>query len=146
MRLSQVLRSLINRRNSNAIDSADADAESLDRHRTSRNRNTTLVPDNLPPRSLENIRIHLKHASVDIGMSLVSFAIVINSAILIVAAAAFYYTPNGTTNGQVIVASYTTPSTCSKTDLDPSLRSFLPSHSLLLVKVPVSPSPLRVSW
>lgn len=64
-----------------------------------------MEPDDLPPRTLENIRIHITHASVDIGMSLISFAIVINSAILIVGAAAFYYTPDGSGSGQVVVAS-----------------------------------------
>ncbi|KAG8887880.1 hypothetical protein FRB99_004196, partial [Tulasnella sp. 403] len=37
------------------------------------------------------IRTHVRHASIDIILSLFCFAITINSAILIVAAAAFYY-------------------------------------------------------
>ncbi|CAE7115241.1 unnamed protein product [Rhizoctonia solani] len=44
--------------------------------------------------SVEFIRAHLKHAIVDIGrsiMSLLGFAVVINSAILILAGAAFFY-------------------------------------------------------
>lgn len=43
--------------------------------------------------SISNIRIHLAHATVDIVLSLIAFAMVVNSAILIVAAAAFYYGP-----------------------------------------------------
>ncbi|QRV86343.1 divalent metal cation transporter MntH [Ceratobasidium sp. AG-Ba] len=41
--------------------------------------------------SLEFIRVHLGHAIVDIVMSLLGFAVSINSAILILGAAAFYY-------------------------------------------------------
>lgn len=62
-----------------------------------------LKPDDLPPRSLSSIRIHINHASLDIALSLIGFAIVINSAILIVAAAAFYYSPN-LTPGSVVIA------------------------------------------
>ncbi|SPO29123.1 related to vacuolar transport protein ESP1 [Ustilago trichophora] len=97
VRLSRVIRSLISLRTG----TQDVDSESIRQSRRAR-----FTPDDLPPRTLENIRIHLKHASVDIGMSLVSFAIVINSAILIVAAAAFYYTESGAGgSGQVVVAS-----------------------------------------
>lgn len=56
----------------------------------------------LPPRSLRRIRLHIKHASVDIALSLMAFAITINSAILIVSAAAFYYRQDG--QGNIIVA------------------------------------------
>lgn len=56
----------------------------------------------LPPRSLRRIKLHIKHASIDIALSLVAFAITINSAILIVSAAAFYYRPDGQDN--IIVA------------------------------------------
>ncbi|KAG9079609.1 hypothetical protein FRC06_007629 [Ceratobasidium sp. 370] len=45
--------------------------------------------------SLEFIRAHLGHAIVDIVMSLLGFAVSINSAILILGAAAFYYGGNG---------------------------------------------------
>ncbi|SPO29805.1 related to vacuolar transport protein ESP1 [Ustilago trichophora] len=97
VRLSRVIRSLISHRTG----TQDVDSESIRQSRRAR-----FTSDDLPPRTLENIRIHLKHASVDIGMSLVSFAIVINSAILIVAAAAFYYTESGAGgSGQVVVAS-----------------------------------------
>ena len=58
-----------------------------------------------PPRStrlsLELIRIHLPHATFDIVVSLFSFALVINSLILIVAGAAFYYGNGGGAAGQV---------------------------------------------
>uniref|UniRef100_V5EA68 Uncharacterized protein n=1 Tax=Kalmanozyma brasiliensis (strain GHG001) TaxID=1365824 RepID=V5EA68_KALBG len=97
LRLSRVVRSLIRGRTG----TRGAETDSIDESQRQRDYQI----DTYPPRTLENIRIHIKHASVDIGMSLVSFAIVINSAILIVAAAAFYYTDNGTGSGQVIVAS-----------------------------------------
>lgn len=45
--------------------------------------------------SLEFIRDHLGHAIIDIVMSLLGFAVSINSAILILGAAAFYYGGNG---------------------------------------------------
>ncbi|SNX87506.1 related to vacuolar transport protein ESP1 [Melanopsichium pennsylvanicum] len=98
IRLSRILHTLISSRS--AAHHVD-DSESV--HFS--HRHATFVPDDLPPRTLENIRIHIKHASVDIGMSLVSFAIVINSAILIVAAAAFYYADSNAGSGQVVVAS-----------------------------------------
>ncbi|WFD29598.1 Manganese transporter smf1 [Malassezia sp. CBS 17886] len=53
--------------------------------------------DQLPaqlPMSLQSVQLHLKHASWDIAICLVLFAITINSAILIVASAAFYYGNN----------------------------------------------------
>lgn len=46
------------------------------------------------PVSLRRIQLHLSHASWDIAICLVMFAITINSAILIVASAAFYYGHN----------------------------------------------------
>lgn len=101
LRLSRIVRSLIHQR---ARTEHGANGESLQQSSLQGRINST--PDNLPPRTLENIRIHIKHASFDIGMSLISFAIVINSAILIVAAAAFYYTPDSVPGaGTVIVAS-----------------------------------------
>ncbi|KAG8746729.1 hypothetical protein FRC10_004033 [Ceratobasidium sp. 414] len=45
--------------------------------------------------SLAFIRAHLGHAVIDIVMSLLGFAVSINSAILILGAAAFYYGGNG---------------------------------------------------
>ncbi|KAG9127978.1 hypothetical protein FRC07_006572 [Ceratobasidium sp. 392] len=45
--------------------------------------------------SLSFVRAHLGHAIVDIVMSLLGFAVSINSAILILGAAAFYYGGNG---------------------------------------------------
>lgn len=109
IRLSRVIRSLISQRTGTAHNDQDEqnDPDSVhEPHRSSAAVGTRLTPDDLPPRTLESIRIHIQHASVDIGMSLVSFAIVINSAILIVAAAAFYYTQdNGGGSGQVVVAS-----------------------------------------
>ena len=100
LRLTRVVRSLISHRTG----TDDIETDSMRQRRRERYK-----AEDLPPRTLDNIRIHIKHASVDIGMSLVSFAIVINSAILIVAAAAFYYTDNGTgagtATGQVVVAS-----------------------------------------
>lgn len=42
-------------------------------------------------RSMRSIKVHLHHAQLDIAISLLSFALVVNSAILIVAGAAFYY-------------------------------------------------------
>lgn len=96
VRLSRVIRSLISQRTG----TEDLDSESAVRRRGT----GPTTPDNLPPRTLESIRIHINHASVDIGISLVGFAIVINSAILIVAAAAFYY-PIDNSRQQVIVAS-----------------------------------------
>ena len=102
LRLTRVFKSLLHHRTGmHDVEADDSIQSSLGR--TGAQRYPT---DDLPPRTLENIRIHLKHASFDIGMSLVSFAIVINSSILIVAAAAFYYTPNGTNgSGSVVVAS-----------------------------------------
>ncbi|CBQ70205.1 related to vacuolar transport protein ESP1 [Sporisorium reilianum SRZ2] len=99
--LTRIVRSLIHHRT--GTHDADPDTELNHPHRRSRTQH--VQPDDLPLRTLDNIRIHIKHASVDIGMSLVSFAIVINSAILIVAAAAFYYTPDGRGSGKVVVAS-----------------------------------------
>ncbi|TKY88065.1 hypothetical protein EX895_003161 [Sporisorium graminicola] len=101
LRLTGIVRSLIHQRT--GTHDVDPDTEENIPHR--RSKRQRLEPDDLPPRTLENIRIHIKHASVDIGMSLISFAIVINSAILIVGAAAFYYTPDGSGSGQVVVAS-----------------------------------------
>ncbi|SOV01966.1 related to vacuolar transport protein ESP1 [Ustilago sp. UG-2017a] len=103
IRLSPVVLSLISQRTNPTSATVHPDSESLSRSQ----RRNRFAPDPLPPRTLSNIRIHIKHASVDIGMCLVSFAIVINSAILIVAAAAFYYTDtnNPAGSGQVIVAS-----------------------------------------
>lgn len=99
LRLTRVVRSLMSSRTG----AHDVDTDSIEASREQRKADFKI--NDFPPRTLENIRIHIKHASIDIGMSLVSFAIVINSAILIVAAAAFYYTENGTGSGQVIVAS-----------------------------------------
>ncbi|KAK0556733.1 Manganese transporter smf1 [Tilletia horrida] len=45
-------------------------------------------PDKLPDVKLDMVKVHLPHASIDIALSLLAFAITINSAILIVAAAA----------------------------------------------------------
>ncbi|KAE8215700.1 hypothetical protein CF327_g1042 [Tilletia walkeri] len=45
-------------------------------------------PDATPEVKLEMVKTHLPHASIDIALSLLAFAITINSAILIVAAAA----------------------------------------------------------
>ena len=42
------------------------------------------------PRSFDYIRTHLHHAQLDIAISLIMFALVVNSAILVVASAAFY--------------------------------------------------------
>ncbi|SPO48209.1 related to vacuolar transport protein ESP1 [Moesziomyces antarcticus] len=110
IRLSRVVRSLIQHRTAphQTDTDDDDDAESLSSastRRRARSRYHDPAQKNLPPRTIDSIRIHIKHASVDIGMSLVSFAIVINSAILIVAAAAFYYTDSRTGPGQVVVAS-----------------------------------------
>ncbi|WFC94186.1 Manganese transporter smf1 [Malassezia brasiliensis] len=61
--------------------------------------------DKLPPQqpaSLEHIELSLKHASWDIAICLVLFAITINSAILIVASAAFYYGNNNTGDTEVV--------------------------------------------
>ena len=61
--------------------------------------------DRLPPQqpaSLEHIELSLKHASWDIAICLVLFAITINSAILIVASAAFYYGNNNTGDTEVV--------------------------------------------
>lgn len=99
IRLSRIVRSLISQRTGTTTDADSVDSEARQQRRN------RFAPEDLPPRTLENIRIHIKHASLDIGMSLVSFAIVINSAILIVAAAAFYYTDANTGTGQVVVAS-----------------------------------------
>ncbi|PWZ03585.1 natural resistance-associated macrophage protein, partial [Testicularia cyperi] len=56
----------------------------------------------LPPRSIRNLKLHIGHASVDIAISLVCFAIFINSAILIVSATVFYYQDGR--QGNLIVA------------------------------------------
>lgn len=61
--------------------------------------------DELPPQqpvSLEHIQLLLKHASWDIAICLVLFAITINSAILIVASAAFYYGNNRKGDTEVV--------------------------------------------
>ena len=47
--------------------------------------------DESQARSLRSIKIHVHHAQVDIVISLFSFALVVNSAILIVAGSAFFY-------------------------------------------------------
>lgn len=47
--------------------------------------------DESKKRSLRSIKLHVHHAQIDIMVSLFSFALVVNSAILIVAGAAFYY-------------------------------------------------------
>lgn len=101
LRLTRIVRSLIHHRT--GAHDVGSDTEQNQPH--SRSDAQPFKPDEFPPRTLENIRIHIKHASIDIAVSLVSFAIVINSAILIVAAAAFYYTPDGSGSGQVVVAS-----------------------------------------
>ncbi|PWN46564.1 natural resistance-associated macrophage protein, partial [Violaceomyces palustris] len=44
----------------------------------------------------DQVQRHLPHASWDIALSMIFFAITVNSAILIVAAASFYYTTDGT--------------------------------------------------
>jgi metal iron transporter len=46
-----------------------------------------------PAPSVASIKIHLAHATADIVLSLLCFALVVNSAILIVAAASFYFAP-----------------------------------------------------
>lgn len=51
---------------------------------------STPLPSSPSARSLGYIRTHLHHAQVDIAVSLLAFALVVNSAILIVASAAFY--------------------------------------------------------
>jgi metal iron transporter len=51
-----------------------------------------------PPRSLLDIQRHVSHASWDVALSLVIFALVINSSILIVSCAAFYNTTNPVTD------------------------------------------------
>lgn len=53
--------------------------------------------DKPPKVDIKTVRTHLPHASWDIALSLLFFAITINSAILIVASAAFYYGESGTT-------------------------------------------------
>lgn len=61
--------------------------------------------DSLPPRNpttLEHVQLHLNHASWDIAICLVLFAITINSAILIVASAAFYYGNNSSGDKEVV--------------------------------------------
>lgn len=61
--------------------------------------------DTLPPQpasSLRHIQLHLNHASWDIAICLVLFAITINSAILIVASAAFYYGHNQDGDTEVV--------------------------------------------
>ncbi|KAH8930100.1 natural resistance-associated macrophage protein [Atractiella rhizophila] len=49
------------------------------------------LSNNFVPPSLETIRAHLTHATIDVGLSLFGFAILINSSILIIGGAAFYY-------------------------------------------------------
>ncbi|KIO28562.1 hypothetical protein M407DRAFT_180434 [Tulasnella calospora MUT 4182] len=46
------------------------------------------------------VRTHLAHATVDIVLSLLCFAITINSAILIVAATSFYYRCDASGTGE----------------------------------------------
>ncbi|PKI83057.1 Manganese transporter smf1 [Malassezia vespertilionis] len=61
--------------------------------------------DQLPPRkpaSLRSIQLHVQHASWDIAICLVLFAITINSAILIVASAGFYYGNNANGDKEVV--------------------------------------------
>lgn len=55
-----------------------------------------------PQAALKHVKLHVPHASWDVALSLVFFAITINSAILIVAGAAFYYRADSP--GQEIVA------------------------------------------
>lgn len=55
-----------------------------------------------PPAALKHVRLHLQHASWDIAICLVLFAITINSAILIVASAGFYYGNNRTGDTEVV--------------------------------------------
>lgn len=55
-----------------------------------------------PQASLKHVKLHVPHACWDVALSLVFFAITINSAILIVAGAAFYF--NSENPGQEVVA------------------------------------------
>lgn len=65
-----------------------------------------MLPDNEPikrqPVSLRYMNVTLSHASWDIALCLVLFAITINSAILIVAAAAFYYGHNNNGETEIV--------------------------------------------
>lgn len=61
------------------------------------------------PRTLEMIRIHIMHVSIDITISLITLAIAINSAILIVAGAVFFYgdaVPPGSSDVADLFAAY----------------------------------------
>lgn len=55
-------------------------------------------PASNQPRSMRSIVVHLHHAQVDIAVSLFSFALVVNSMILIVAGAAFFYNADAPAN------------------------------------------------
>jgi metal iron transporter len=55
-------------------------------------------------RSLSDIRCHVRHASWDIALSLIFFALVINSSILIVASAAFHNTNDEETASDLFAA------------------------------------------
>jgi metal iron transporter len=70
---------------------------------------STIEEDPDLPRTLEMIRIHIMHVSIDIAISLITLAIAINSAILIVAAAVFFYgtdIPSGSANVADLFAAY----------------------------------------
>lgn len=66
-------------------------AEGEDKKQPSSAKSSSVTSEYVAPRTLACVRAHLGHAQFDIAGSLLGFAVVINSAILIVAAAVFYY-------------------------------------------------------
>jgi metal iron transporter len=50
-------------------------------------------------RALSFVKAHLRHAIADVVSSLLGFAVIINSFILVLAAAVFFYSPTGPTEG-----------------------------------------------
>jgi metal iron transporter len=61
------------------------------RHTTPGEKKAYVAPPPEPRPTLARVRAHINHATVDIIGSLLGFAVLINSAILITAASVFYY-------------------------------------------------------
>ena len=61
---------------------------------------TASLPDPLP--SLACVKVHLVHAQWDVAGSLIGFALVVNSAILMVAAAVFFYGDGAEADREVV--------------------------------------------
>jgi metal iron transporter len=82
-----------------------ATTEESTRQKKEKNKNSPNLPELARPKpSLNCVKAHLSHACFDVAGSLLGFALVVNSAILILAAAVFYYGEgrSSNTNGEGI--------------------------------------------